>query len=132
MRRSIPVPRIAIKAAKDAGSSRKQDVEGPAIGSLKTSGNQFNGEITILTIQAKSVRIIGQANHRLRSRLPRLPWARDIGAAWTKRSKEDRSYPSVLLDKPSLVASFYLGLISDDESGDQSLNWSRASQRDRD
>ncbi|MBO9357674.1 DUF736 family protein [Bordetella petrii] len=48
----------------------------------------------------------------------------EIGAAWRKVSKQDRSYLSVMLDDPSFPAAIYARLI-ENEAGGFDLIWSR-------
>jgi hypothetical protein len=48
----------------------------------------------------------------------------EIGAAWPKRSAEQRDYLSVKLDDPSFNAPIYANLFNDEE-GEPTLIWSR-------
>jgi uncharacterized protein (DUF736 family) len=97
------------------------------IGSFKKSGNEFQGEIVTLSVQAKGVRIVPETN-RSSDNAPshRVFVGRvEIGAAWSKRSNEGRDYFSVKLDDPSFTTPIYANLF-DDESGETfSLIWSR-------
>ena len=89
------------------------------IGTFKKSGNELQGEIVTLSVQAKNVRIVPEPN-RANDNAPshRVFVGRaEIGAAWTKRSNEDRDYLSVKLDDPSFNAPIYANLF-DDEDGD--------------
>ncbi|MEY9420467.1 uncharacterized protein (DUF736 family) [Bradyrhizobium japonicum] len=73
------------------------------IGSFKKVGNDFQGEIITLSLQAKGVRIVTDAN-RSNDNAPshRVYVGRaEIGAAWSKRSEEGRDYLSLKLDDPS-------------------------------
>ena len=45
---------------------------------------------------------------------------------------ERNAYLSVLLDDPSLMASFHASLVSGDQTGDHNPIWSRGTRRDRD
>ena len=70
------------------------------IGSFKKSGNEFQGEIVTLSVQAKGVRIVPETN-RTGDNAPshRVFVGRaENGAAWSKRSSEGRDYLSVKLD----------------------------------
>ena len=103
------------------------------IGSFKASGNEFIGEIATLTIQAKAVRIIpakkttdGGPSHRV------YAGQVEVGAAWSKVSKEKRPYLSVRLDDPSLIAPVYANLLADENGKSHNLIWSRGTRRDRD
>lgn len=98
-----------------------------SIGSFKKVGNDFQGEIVTLSLQAKGVRIIIEPN-RSNDNAPshRVYVGRaEIGAAWAKRSEEGRDYLSLKLDDPSFTAPIYANLF-DDESGEgYTLLWSR-------
>ena len=103
------------------------------IGNFKNIGYELDGEINALTIQAKQVRIIPAKKATDAGPTHRVNSGRaEIGAAWTKRSKEGKPYLSVLLDDPSLMAPFYASLVSSDETGDHNLLWSRGTRRERD
>ncbi|WOH63647.1 DUF736 domain-containing protein [Bradyrhizobium sp. BWA-3-5] len=97
------------------------------IGSFKKVGNDFQGEIITLSLQARGVRIIAEPN-RASENAPshRVYVGRaEIGAAWSKRSEEGRDYLSLKLDDPSFNAPIYANLF-DEESGEgYTLLWSR-------
>ena len=95
------------------------------IGSFKKAGNDFQGEIVTLSLQAKNVRIVPEEN-RSNENAPshRVYVGRaKIGAAWSKRSEEGRDYLSLKLDDPSFNAPIYANLFEDGEG--YSLIWSR-------
>ena len=95
------------------------------IGSFKKAGNDFQGEIITLSLQAKNVRIVPE-DHRSNENAPshRVYVGRaEIGAAWSKRSEEGRDYLSLKLDDPSFNAPIYANLFEDAEG--YSLIWSR-------
>lgn len=98
------------------------------IGTFKKVGNEIHGEIVTLSVQAKNVRIVPEAN-RTNDNAPshRIYVSRaDLGAGWSKRSAEGRDYISVKLDDPSFSAPIYANLF-DDEGGDgYTLIWSRS------
>ena len=102
------------------------------IGSFKKSGNEFQGEIVTLSVQAKGVRIVPETN-RTSDNAPshRVFVGRaEIGAAWSKRSGEGRDYLSVKLDDPSFTAPIYANLVED---GDLfALIWSRGRKQSGD
>ncbi len=96
------------------------------IGSFKKVGNDFQGEIITLSLQAKGVRIVAESSpsndkapsHRI------FVGRAEIGAAWSKRSEEGRDYLSLKLDDPSFTAPIYANLF--DEGGEgYTLLWSR-------
>ena len=102
------------------------------IGSFKKSGNEYQGDIVTLSVQAKGVRIVPEAN-RSNDNAPsyRVFVSRaEIGAAWSKRSNEGRDYLSVKLDDPSFTAPIYANLVEDGEAF--ALIWSRSRKQNGD
>ncbi|PWB79552.1 MAG: DUF736 domain-containing protein [Methylocystaceae bacterium] len=98
------------------------------IGSFKKSGNEFQGEIVTLSVQAKGVRIVPETN-RASDNAPshRVHLGRiDLGACWSKRSTEGRDYLSVKLDDPSFPAPIYANLFADEDGEGYTLIWSRS------
>ncbi|HVR58410.1 MAG TPA: DUF736 domain-containing protein [Pseudolabrys sp.] len=98
------------------------------IGSFKKVGNDFQGEIVTLSLQARGVRIVAEAN-RSNENAPshRIYVGRaEIGAAWSKRSEEGRDYLSLKLDDPSFNAPIYANLFDDEGGEGYTLLWSRA------
>jgi uncharacterized protein (DUF736 family) len=97
------------------------------IGSFKKVGNDFQGEIITLSLQAKGVRIVAESSpsndkapsHRI------FVGRAEIGAAWSKRSSEGRDYLSVKLDDPSFNAPIYANLFNDEDGETFTLIWSR-------
>jgi uncharacterized protein (DUF736 family) len=105
-----------------------------SIGTFKKSGNEFSGEIVTLSVQAKGVRIVPEAN-RSGDNAPshRVYVGRaEIGAAWSKTSNEGREYLGLKLDDPSFTAPIYANLFDDEEGDTFSLIWSRAAKRNGD
>ena len=97
------------------------------IGSFKKAGNDFQGEIMTLSLQAKNVRIVPEDN-RSNENAPshRVYVGRaEIGAAWSKRSEEGRDYLSLKLDDPSFNAPIYANLFGDEAGEGYTLIWSR-------
>ena len=97
------------------------------IGTFKKVGNDFQGEIITLSLQAKGVRIVAESNpgndkapsHRV------FVGRAEIGAAWSKRSEEGHDYLSLKLDDPSFNAPIYANLFDDEGSEGYTLLWSR-------
>jgi uncharacterized protein (DUF736 family) len=97
------------------------------IGSFKKVGQEFQGEIVTLSVQAKNVRMVPEAKrsnddaptHRI------FVGRAEIGAAWPKRSNEGRDYLSVKLDDPSFNLPIYANLFDDEDGEGYSLIWSR-------
>ncbi len=97
------------------------------IGSFKTVGAEFHGEIVTLSVQSKGVRIVPEAQ-RANDDAPthRVYVNRaEIGAAWAKRSGQGRDYLSVKLDDPSFNAPIYASLFEDEDGDGHTLIWSR-------
>ena len=97
-----------------------------SIGSFKKVGNEFQGQIVTLSVQAKNVRIVLETN-RTNDNAPshRVFVGRaEIGAAWPKRSNEGRDYLSVKLDNPSFTAPIF-GNLFDGDDDTYNLIWSR-------
>ena len=98
------------------------------IGSFKKVGNEYQGEIVTLSVQARNVRIVPETNrgadnapsHRV------FVGRAEIGAAWSKRSNEGRDYLGLKLDDPSFTAPIYANLFSDEDGDGHSLIWSRS------
>ena len=100
----------------------------------KTGNNEFTGEIVTLSLQAKNVRIVPEAN-RTGDNSPshRVFVGRvEIGAGWSKRSNEGRDYLGLKLDDPSFTAPIYANLFDDEEGEGFSLIWSRPNRRNGD
>ena len=98
------------------------------IGTFKKSGTELQGEIVTLSVQTKNVRIVPEPN-RASENAPshRIFVGRaEIGAAWSKRSAEDRDYLSVKLDDPSFNAPIYANLFDDEDGDGFTLVWSRS------
>jgi uncharacterized protein (DUF736 family) len=103
------------------------------IGSFKKVGNEFQGEIVTLSLQARGVRIVPETS-RSNNDAPshRVYVGRvEIGAAWSKRSNEGRDYLSLKLDDPSFTAPIYANLFDDEEDG-YTLIWSRSRKQNGD
>ena len=98
------------------------------IGSFKKSGNEYQGEIVTLSVQAKGVRIVPEAN-RSNDNVPshRVFVGRaEIGAAWSKQSNEGRDYLSLKLDDPSFTTPIFANLFDDPDGESFTLIWSRS------
>ena len=101
------------------------------IGSFKKSGNEYQGEIVTLSVQARGVRIVPEIN-RSNDNAPshRVFVGRaEIGAAWSKRSNEGRDYLSLKLDDPSFNAPIFANLFDDEDGEGSSLIWSRSRKK---
>ena len=98
------------------------------IGSFTKSGESYKGEIVTMSVQTKNVRIVPEeAGDNENAPSHRVFVGRaEIGAAWTKTSKEDRPYLSVKLDDPSFTAPIFANLFDDEDGKTYNLIWSRA------
>ena len=97
------------------------------IGSFKKVGNDFQGEIITLSLQAKGVRIVAEttaSNDKAPSHRIYLGKV-EIGACWPKRSEEGRDYLSLKLDDPSFNAPIYANLFDEEGGEGYTLLWSR-------
>ncbi len=100
------------------------------IGSFtKTASGEYQGEIVTLSVQAKKVRIIPDANasgnapsHRV------LIGEAEVGAAWPKTTQDDRPYLSIKLDDPTFTGPIFAQLFPG-EGEAHDLVWSRPTRR---
>jgi len=125
---------IAIEAAVVAGSKQLRRSDMANIGSFKKSGDEFQGEIVTLSLQAKGVRIVPETS-RANDNAPshRVYRGRvELGAAWPKCSNEGRDYLSIKLDDPSFTAPIFANLFEDETGDGYSLIWSRPRRTNRD
>jgi uncharacterized protein (DUF736 family) len=123
---------IAIEAAMVRARNRHQRRTIMAtIGTFKKSGNEFVGQIVTLSVQAKNVRIVPEANRSGENAPSHRVFAGrvEIGAAWAKRSNEGRDYLGLKLDDPSFTAPIYANLFDDEDGDGYSLIWSRPNRR---
>lgn len=97
------------------------------IGSFKKVGEEYQGSIVTLSVQAKGVRIAPEDNRpNDNAPTPRVyVGSAEIGAAWAKVSAEGRDYLSVKLDDPSFTQPIFANLFDDEGSETHSLIWSR-------
>ena len=102
------------------------------IGSFKKVSGELKGQITTLSVHAKSVRIVAdeQASGNAPSHRVYIGDT-EVGAAWSKRTSDDRPYLSVKLDDPGFVAPIFAQLFAG-ENGEHDLVWNRPARRERD
>ena len=99
------------------------------IGSFKKVSGEIKGQITTLLVQTKSVRIVVDANASGNAPSHRVYVGEaEVGAAWTKRTNDDRPYLSVKLDDPSFIAPIFAQLF-EGEAGEYDLVWTRQNRR---
>ena len=85
-------------------------------------------------MQARKVRIVpvdkrpsdSAPTHRV------LAGQAEIGAAWTKTSKEGRDHLGLKLDDPSFAAPLFANLVEGEDGEDHRLIWSRPTTRAED
>ncbi len=98
-------------------------------GSFKKVSGEFKGQILTLGLQAKSVRIAADDAATGNAPTHRVHLGDiEIGAAWEKRTNDNRPYLSVKLDDPSFVAPIFAQLFEGEE-GDYDLVWNRQTRR---
>ncbi|AFL50532.1 uncharacterized protein (DUF736 family) [Sinorhizobium fredii] len=80
------------------------------IGTFSSTENGFNGSIRTLALNVKAriARIENPSDKGPHFRI--YAGAVELGAAWQKRSEQDRDYLSVKLDDPSFPAPIYATL----------------------
>jgi uncharacterized protein (DUF736 family) len=94
------------------------------IGTFTQDGENFVGTIVTLALKAKATI---QPTTKPNDQAPDYrvyAGGVEIGAAWNKKSKAERSYLSVKLDDPSFPQAIFCRLI-EDERGGHRLLWSR-------
>jgi uncharacterized protein (DUF736 family) len=97
------------------------------IGSFKKVGDDYQGEIVSLSVQAKGVRIVAESRNGTENAPSHRVYVgrAEIGAGWSRTSNEDRPYLSVKLDDPSFVQPIYANLFADEDGETYNLIWSR-------
>ena len=95
------------------------------IGTFTAQNDSFTGTVRTLTLNVK-VKIIPNAKESENAPDYRIVAGNfEIGAAWKKISKAERSYLSATLDDPSFPATIYARLV-EGEDGAHNLIWSRS------
>ena len=104
------------------------------IGTFTTTTDGYKGEIMTMSVQQKNVRIVREteaANENAPSHRVFVGRA-EIGAAWSKQSREGRDYLSVKLDDPSFSAPIYANLFNDEDGKSFNLIWTRSTRQNGD
>ena len=98
------------------------------IGTFTKTAKGYTVEIVTMSLQKKNVTIVAEeATDNENAPSHRVFVGRaEIGAGWTKTSKEGRDYLSVKLDDPSFAAPIYANLFDDEDSKTFNLIWSRS------
>ncbi|WP_303830956.1 DUF736 domain-containing protein [Asticcacaulis taihuensis] len=97
------------------------------IGKFQSAGAEIVGEIYTINVQLQNVRLVREESptndeapsHRI------YAGRAEIGAAWSKTSRDNRAYLSLKLDDPSFSAPIFASLFQD-EPGEYSLVWTRS------
>ncbi|WEX91439.1 DUF736 domain-containing protein (plasmid) [Sinorhizobium garamanticum] len=95
------------------------------IGTFTSTENGFTGSIRTLALNVKAriARIENPSDKGPHFRI--YAGAVELGAAWQKRSEQDRDYLSVKLDDPSFPAPIYATLTAAEGEDGFQLIWSR-------
>ena len=94
------------------------------IGAFTVQGDSYTGSIKTLTLNVRTA--VLRPNEKSDDKAPDFrifSGQTEFGAAWKKRSQQDREYLSVKLDDPSFPAPIYASLV--EIEGGHSLIWSR-------
>ena len=104
------------------------------VGTFEKTGDDYTSQIVTLTVQAGHVRVV-PADKRPSDSAPTprvLAGQAEIGAAWTKTSKEGGDDLGLKLDDPSFAAPLFANLVEGEDSEGYRLIWSRPSGRSED
>lgn len=102
------------------------------IGTFQANTNGFDGEVFMVPLTTKGVKIVKEPNKPNRN--PKAPSHRiyagrsEIGQAWPKTTDDQRDYLSLTFDFPGLNRPVYAILIKDPDSDVYSAYWSRANK----
>ena len=94
------------------------------IGTFTAQGDGYTGSIKTLTLNVKQA--VLRPNEKTDDKAPDFrifAGQTEFGAAWKRKSQQDRDYLSVKLDDPSFPAPIYASLV--EVEGGHSLIWSR-------
>ncbi|MCA1869746.1 DUF736 domain-containing protein [Agrobacterium genomosp. 3] len=95
------------------------------IGTFTSTENGFAGSIRTLALNVKAriARVENPSDKGPQFRI--FAGSVELGAAWQKRSEQDRDYLSVKLDDPSFPAPIYATLTEVEGEDGYQLIWSR-------
>ena len=94
------------------------------IGTFTAQGDGYTGSIKTLTLNVKAA--VLRPNEKTDDKAPDFrifAGQTEFGAAWKRKSQQDRDYLSVKLDDPSFPGPIYASLV--EVEGGHSLIWSR-------
>ncbi|MEN5229738.1 DUF736 domain-containing protein [Brevundimonas naejangsanensis] len=94
------------------------------IGTFTAQGDGYTGSIKTLTLNVRTA--VLRPNEKSDDKAPDFrifSGQTEFGAAWKRKSQQDRDYLSVKLDDPSFPAPIYASLV--EVEGGLSLIWSR-------
>lgn len=88
----------------------------------------YVGEISTLNVQTKNIKIVPEQtrNNEIAPTHRVFLGKSENGAAWTKKSAENKDYLSIKFDDPSLIAPIYADLFDNEDNDDFNLAWSRS------
>lgn len=98
------------------------------IGKFKSISNGFEGELFMLQLTTKNVRVTKIDPPLANKRAPthRIHVGRvEIGSAWPQQTEDERDYLSLTIDFPGLVAPIYAILMQDREGEGFGAYWNR-------
>ena len=101
------------------------------IGSFKKSGNEYQGEIVTLSVQAKGVRIVPEPTGPTTT-LPATgssSAAPRLGPPGRSSRRRAADYLSLKLDDPSFTAPIFANLFDDPDGEGYTLIWSRSRKK---
>jgi uncharacterized protein (DUF736 family) len=104
------------------------------IGTFTKASDGYKGEIVTMSVQQKNVRIVREEEVASESAPSHRVFVgrAEIGAAWSKQSREGRDYLSVKLDDPSFAGPIYANLFDDEDGKTFNLIWSRPNGKNGD
>jgi uncharacterized protein (DUF736 family) len=108
---------------------QKEGQDMARIGSFKKVSGEYRGQITTFSVQSKSVRITPEESPNGNAPSHRVfVGDAEVGAAWSKKTQDDRPYLSVKLDDPSFTGPVFAQLF-EGEGDEYDLVWNRQPRR---
>lgn len=103
----------------------KGNIDMATIGTFTSTENGFTGSIRTLALNVKAriARVEHPSDKGPQFRI--FAGSVELGAAWQKRSEQDRDYLSVKLDDPSFSSPIYATLTEVEGEDGYQLIWSR-------
>ncbi|MBO9707985.1 MAG: DUF736 domain-containing protein [Caulobacter sp.] len=97
------------------------------IGTFKTVGDEFHGDVFTLELQLQGVRFVPTTDRTGENAPSHLVYAGrvEIGVAWPQKTGDGRPYHSVKFDDASLSNPINANLFKDEVGDGRTLIWSR-------